>query len=114
MNPETNNPQDQQQVETPSAEQQQQSGMVTAEAHATAIAAKDAEITRLNAEIAALKKAPGDTTSHIVDERRMVASRITTRILHLRKLSTTPVSVLRLSTTSSLTTFVQTERNKFT
>ena len=70
MNPETNNPQAQQQVETPSAEQQQQSGMVTAEAHATAIAAKDAEITRLNAEIAALKKAPGDTTSHIVDDKK--------------------------------------------
>lgn len=44
--------------------------MVTAEAHATAIAAKDAEITRLNAEIAALKKAPGDTTSHIVDDKK--------------------------------------------
>ena len=70
MNPETPTPQAQQQVETPSAEQQQQSGMVTAEAHATAIAAKDAEITRLNAEIAALKKAPGDTTSHIVDEKK--------------------------------------------
>lgn len=71
MNPETSTPQAQQQVETPSAEQQQQqSGMVTAEAHATAIAAKDAEITRLNAEIAALKKAPGDTTSHIVDEKK--------------------------------------------
>ena len=71
MNPETNNPQAQQQVETPSAEQQQQqSGRVTAEAHATAIAAKDAEITRLNAEIAALKKAPGDTTSHIVDDKK--------------------------------------------
>lgn len=70
MNPETNNPQAQQQVETPSAEQQQQSGMVTAEAHASAIAAKDAEITRLNAEIAALKKAPGDTTSHIVDDKK--------------------------------------------
>lgn len=71
MNPETPTPQAQQQVETPSAEQQQQqSGMVTAEAHASAIAAKDAEITRLNAEIAALKKAPGDTTSHIVDEKK--------------------------------------------
>lgn len=71
MNPETPTPQAQQQVETPSAEQQQQqSGMVTAEAHATAIAAKDAEITRLNAEIAALKKAPGDTTSHIVDDKK--------------------------------------------
>lgn len=71
MNPETPTPQAQQQVETPSAEQQQQQpGMVTAEAHATAIAAKDAEITRLNAEIAALKKAPGDTTSHIVDEKK--------------------------------------------
>ena len=71
MNPETNQPQAQQQVETPSAEpQQQQSETVTAEAHATAIAAKDAEIARLNAEIAALKKAPGDTTSHIVDDKK--------------------------------------------
>lgn len=42
---------------------------VTAEAHNNAIAAKDAEITRLKAEIDALKKAPGADTTHIVDDK---------------------------------------------
>ena len=68
MNPDTATPQAQQQVETPSAEQQNDT--ITAEAHASAIAEKDAEIQRLHAEIAALKKAPGDTTSHIVDDKK--------------------------------------------
>lgn len=70
MNPETNQPQAQQQVETPTAEQhEQQAETITAEAHATAIAEKDTEIANLKAEIAALKKAPGDSTSHIVDNK---------------------------------------------
>lgn len=68
MNPDTATPQAQQQVETPSAEQQNDT--ITAEAHASAIAEKDAEIQRLHAEIAALKKAPGDTTLHIVDDKK--------------------------------------------
>ena len=38
-------------------------------AHAAALAAKDAEINRLKAEIEALKKAPGDNTSHVVDTK---------------------------------------------
>ena len=76
MKPE-NNPQAGQQ-ETPAAQQtqvqqpsasEQQAETVTAEAHNNAIAAKDAEITRLKAEIAALKKAPGADTTHIVDDK---------------------------------------------
>jgi hypothetical protein len=41
---------------------------VSADVHAKAIADKDAEIKALRDEIEALKKAPGDSTSHIVDE----------------------------------------------
>ena len=76
MKPE-NNPQAGQQ-ETPAAQQtqvqqpsasEQQAETVTAEAHNSAIAAKDAEITRLKAEIDALKKAPGADTTHIVDDK---------------------------------------------
>lgn len=76
MKPE-NNPQAGQQ-ETPAAQQtqvqqpsasEQQAETVTAEAHNNAIAAKDAEITRLKAEIDALKKAPGADTTHIVDDK---------------------------------------------
>ena len=43
---------------------------ITADAHAKAIADKDAEIKALRDEIEALKKAPGDSTSHIVDENK--------------------------------------------
>ena len=43
---------------------------VSADAHAKAIADKDAEIKALREEIVALKKAPGDSTSHIVDEKK--------------------------------------------
>lgn len=78
MDPETNTPQAQQQ-ETPVVEQQtqqpsapqsqQQPETVTAEEHRNAIAAKDAEITSLKAEIAALKKAPGADTTHVVDDK---------------------------------------------
>lgn len=76
MKPE-NNPQAGQQ-ETPAAQQTQvqqpsasgqQAETVTAEAHNNAIAAKDAEITRLKAEIDALKKSPGADTTHIVDDK---------------------------------------------
>ena len=77
MKPENNTPQAQQQetptVEKPQVQQpsasQQQTEMVTAEAHNNAIAAKNAEITRLKAEIEALKKAPGADTTHIVDDK---------------------------------------------
>ena len=43
---------------------------VSADAHAKAIADKDAQIKALREEIEALKKAPGDYTSHIVDEKK--------------------------------------------
>ena len=43
---------------------------ITADAHAKAIADKDAEIKALRDEIEDLKKAPGDSTSHIVDENK--------------------------------------------
>ncbi len=43
---------------------------ISADAHAKAIADKDAEIKALRDEIEALKKAPGDSTSHIVDENK--------------------------------------------
>lgn len=39
----------------------------TPDAHAQAIADRDARIQALEAEIAALKGAPGDTTSHVID-----------------------------------------------
>ena len=43
---------------------------ISADAHAKAIADKDAEIKALRDEIEALKKAPGDSTSHIVDDNK--------------------------------------------
>lgn len=43
---------------------------ISADAHAKAIADKDAEIKALRDEIESLKKAPGDSTSHIVDENK--------------------------------------------
>ena len=43
---------------------------ISADAHGKAIADKDAEIKALRDEIEALKKAPGDSTSHIVDENK--------------------------------------------
>lgn len=43
--------------------------VVSAEVHANAIAEKDNEIAQLRAEIEALKKAPGDCTSQIVDDK---------------------------------------------
>lgn len=43
---------------------------ISADAHANSIADKDAEIKALRDEIEALKKAPGDSTSHIVDENK--------------------------------------------
>ena len=43
---------------------------VSADVHAKAIADKDAEIKALRDEIEALKKTPGDSTSHIVDESK--------------------------------------------
>lgn len=71
MNPETPTTQQPQATQTPQAPHAEQPAeTVTAEAHASAIAEKDAEIARLNAEIAALKKAPGDVTSHIVDDQK--------------------------------------------
>ena len=56
-------------VETPSAEATA-AAQATAEAHAKALADKDAEITALKAEIAALKAKPGDSTSHVVDTQK--------------------------------------------
>lgn len=47
----------------------QQTEAITAEDHNNAIAAKDAEIANLKAEIEAMKKAPGDSTSHVVDSK---------------------------------------------
>jgi hypothetical protein len=46
------------------------SEIISADAHAKAIADKDAEIKALRDEIEALNKAPGDSTSHIVDENK--------------------------------------------
>lgn len=43
---------------------------ISADAYAKAIADKDAEIKALRDEIEALKKVPGDSTSHIVDENK--------------------------------------------
>ena len=43
---------------------------ISADAHAKAIADKDAEIKALRDEIETLKKAPGDSTSYIVDENK--------------------------------------------
>ena len=43
---------------------------VSADVHAKAISDKDAEIKALRDEIEALKKTPGDSTSHIVDESK--------------------------------------------
>lgn len=67
MTTETNQPQAQQN-EAPATEVQQIEA-ITAEDHNNAIAAKDAEIANLKAEIEAMKKAPGDSTSHVVDSK---------------------------------------------
>lgn len=67
MTTDTNQPQAQQN-EAP-ATKVQQTEAITAEDHNNAIAAKDAEIANLKAEIEAMKKAPGDSTSHVVDSK---------------------------------------------
>lgn len=67
MTTDTNQPQAQQN-EAPATEVQQTEA-ITAEDHNNAIAAKDAEIANLKAEIEAIKKAPGDSTSHVVDSK---------------------------------------------
>lgn len=67
MTTDTNQPQAQQN-EAPATEVQQAEA-ITAEDHNNAIAAKDAEIANLKAEIEAMKKAPGDSTSHVVDSK---------------------------------------------
>lgn len=67
MTTDTNQPQAQQN-EAPATEVQQTEA-ITAEDHNNAIAAKDAEIANLKAEIEAMKKAPGDSTSHVVDSK---------------------------------------------
>lgn len=67
MTTETNQPQAQQNVAP--ATEVQQTEAITAEDHNNAIAAKDAEIANLKAEIEAMKKAPGDSTSHVVDSK---------------------------------------------
>lgn len=58
------------QVHTPSASEQSVEERITAleNAHAAAIKAKDDEIDGLKAQIAELKKAPGDSTSHVVED----------------------------------------------
>ena len=67
MTTDTNQPQAQQ--NEASATEVQQTEAITAEDHNNAIAAKDAEIANLKAEIEAMKKAPGDSTSHVVDSK---------------------------------------------
>lgn len=67
MTTDTNQPQAQQNVAP--ATEAQQTEAITAEDHNNAIAAKDAEIANLKAEIEAMKKAPGDSTSHVVDSK---------------------------------------------
>lgn len=67
MTTDTNQPQAQQNVAP--ATEVQQTEAITAEDHNNAIAAKDAEIANLKAEIEAMKKAPGDSTSHVVDSK---------------------------------------------
>lgn len=67
MTTDTNQPQAQQN-EAPATEVQQTEA-ITAEDNNNAIAAKDAEIANLKAEIEAMKKAPGDSTSHVVDSK---------------------------------------------
>lgn len=67
MTTETNQSQAKQN-EAPATEVQQTEA-ITAEDHNNAIAAKDAEIANLKAEIEAMKKAPGDSTSHVVDSK---------------------------------------------
>lgn len=67
MTTDTNQPQAQQNVAP--ATEVQQTEAITAEDHNNAIAAKDAEIANLKAEIEAIKKAPGDSTSHVVDSK---------------------------------------------
>lgn len=67
MTTDTNQPQAQQN-EAPATEVQQTEA-ITAEDHNNAIAAKDAEIANLKAEIEAMKKAPGDSTSHVVNSK---------------------------------------------
>lgn len=67
MTTDTNQPQAQQN-EAPATEVQQTEA-ITAEDYNNAIAAKDAEIANLKAEIEAMKKAPGDSTSHVVDSK---------------------------------------------
>lgn len=68
------NPNNEQQQEQQQAQQQQQSPETTAQQHeqqeqptAEAMAQKDQEIATLKAEIEALKKAPGASTSHVVE-----------------------------------------------
>ena len=73
MNTENKTPQAQQQktpatVQTPPVQPSAGDSPSAAEtAHAAALAAKDDEIARLKAEVEALKKSPGDGTSHVVD-----------------------------------------------
>lgn len=55
--------QGQQQQPAPDAQAQEQQ-------HAAALAAKDQEIQQLRAELDALKKAPGASTSHVVEEKK--------------------------------------------
>ncbi len=47
-----------------------QEDVVSAQAHADAIAAKDTEIATLKAQIEALKKTPGDSTSQVVEDEK--------------------------------------------
>lgn len=68
------NPNNEQQQEQQQAQQQQQAPETTAQQHeqqeqptAEAMAQKDQEIATLKAEIEALKKAPGASTSHVVE-----------------------------------------------
>ena len=62
-----------QQPATPPAEEQPSTTSAESEeatAHANALALKDAEIARLKAEIEELKKAPGASTSQVVEDEK--------------------------------------------
>lgn len=82
MNP-NNQQQEQQQQQAPEASAQQETTTqestqqsaeerITAleQAHREALAAKDTVIASLQAQIAELKKAPGDSTSHVVEDEK--------------------------------------------
>ncbi len=64
-------PQNSQQAQEQGQQQQQApENQAREQQHAAALAAKDQEIAQLRAELEALKKAPGASTSHVVEEKK--------------------------------------------